>query len=135
MNFFTFFLFLVTKIKPDFAILSSGFRSGSLVHMNYYEDPVDIPSLHIFGESDDIIPREMSEALAATFVQPQILTHPGGHYFPATSQQKQFYINHFQDLLQLYLEAKELANASEANTIDIMECSDDDDDPPVATET
>lgn len=113
----------MTKIKPDFAILSSGFRSGSLVHMNYYEDPVDIPSLHIWGESDDIISRDMSEALAATFIQPQILTHPGGHYFPATSQQKQFYINHFQDLLQLYLEAKELANASEANTIDI----DDDD--------
>lgn len=100
--------------------------------MNYYEDPVDIPSLHIFGETDEIIPRAMSESLAETFVQPQILTHPGGHYFPATTQQKQFYINHFQDLLQLYLEAKELANANETNSVDIFDgpgttATDDDD--------
>lgn len=47
----------MTSIKPEFAVLSSGFRSGSLVHLNYYENKVQIPSLHIFGETDEIIPK------------------------------------------------------------------------------
>lgn len=106
----------MTWIKPDFAILVSGFRSGSLAHRNYYENPITIPSLHIFGESDEIIPGEMSELLSSTFVEPEFLKHPGGHYFPATSQQKQDYIIYFQNRLQEYLEAKELANANEKNS-------------------
>lgn len=106
----------MTPINPDFAILSSGFRSGSLVHKNYYENPITIPSLHIYGESDEIIPGEMSELLASTFVEPEFLKHPGGHYFPATSQQKQDYIIYFQNRLQEYLEAKEIQNANKTNS-------------------
>lgn len=106
----------MTCIKPEFAILSSGFRSGSLAHKNFYENPITIPSLHIFGESDEIIPGEMSELLSSTFVEPEFLKHPGGHYFPATSQQKQEFINYFQNRLQEYLEAKEIENANETNS-------------------
>lgn len=47
----------MTSIKPEFAVLSSGFRSGSLVHLNCYETKVQIPSLHIYGEADEIIPK------------------------------------------------------------------------------
>jgi Serine hydrolase (FSH1) len=102
----------VTSVKPQFAVCSSGFKSGSLVHLNYYCKKVEIPSLHIFGETDDIIPKDMSLALASTFVDPEILMHLGGHYFAATVKEKQTYINFFQDRLQDYLEAKELEHNS-----------------------
>lgn len=98
----------MTSIKPEFAIMSSGFRSGSLAHLIYYESIVEIPTLHIFGETDNIIPNDMSMMLSETFAEPEILVHPGGHYFPATAQQKQFFIRFLQNRLQDYLERKEL---------------------------
>ncbi|XP_062558555.1 esterase AAEL000016 [Armigeres subalbatus] len=107
----------MTPIKPEFAVLSSGFRSGSLVHLNFYETKVQIPSLHIYGESDEIIPKEMSMALAGTFMEPQVLTHPGGHFLPAQAAQKQTYVEFFRERLQFHLEAKEIENATVANSI------------------
>lgn len=35
----------------------SGFRSGSLVHKGFYDEDIDLPSLHVYGESDSIIPK------------------------------------------------------------------------------
>lgn len=107
----------MTLIKPEFAVLSSGFRSGSLVHLNYYENKVQIPSLHIFGETDEIIPKEMSQALLSTFIDPQVLTHPGGHFLPAQAVQKPAYVEFFRDRLQYHLEAKEIENATAENSI------------------
>lgn len=107
-------------MKPQFAILAAGFKSGSLVHLNYYNDNISIPSLHIFGDTDEIIRNDMSQELASIFVEPQILTHAGGHYFPATTQQKKFYKEYFQDLLQAHLEAMELELANDTNTYDAV---------------
>ncbi|XP_073816302.1 esterase GA18864 [Musca autumnalis] len=104
----------LTSIKPEFAIMSSGFLSGSLVHKSAYEESVIIPTLHIYGLSDEIIPKEMSQELANHFKNVEVLEHNGGHYFPATSQQKQAYINFFQDRLQEYLENLELQQTSNA---------------------
>ncbi|XP_058976306.1 esterase GA18864-like [Musca domestica] len=104
----------LTSIKPEFAIMSSGFLSGSLVHKSAYEESVIIPTLHIYGLSDEIIPKEMSQELANHFKNVEVLEHNGGHYFPATSQQKQTYINFFQDRLQEYLENLELQQTSNA---------------------
>ncbi|XP_058467642.1 esterase AAEL000016 [Malaya genurostris] len=124
----------MTSIKPEFAVLCSGFRSGSLVHLNFYENKVQIPSLHIFGENDDIIPREMSLSLAETFVDPQMLVHPGGHFFPAQAIQKQTYVEFFRERLQYHLEAKEIENATVENSLMLEEsniaqavCNEDDD--------
>lgn len=107
----------MTRIKPHFAVMSSGFKSGSLAHLNYYEETIMIPSLHIFGETDAIIPSDMSEALAATFEEPRIVTHPGGHYFAAQSNLKQIYVEFFRDRLVEYLENKELEKVDHAATI------------------
>lgn len=68
--------------------MSSGFKSGSLPHMKYYSDTIAIPSLHIYGTADKIIPTEMSSDLASCFDNPMVVTHPGGHYLPATATQK-----------------------------------------------
>lgn len=40
-----------------FAIFASGFRSGSLVHKGFYDEDISLPSLHVYGESDSIIPK------------------------------------------------------------------------------
>ncbi|XP_055588232.1 esterase AAEL000016 [Uranotaenia lowii] len=107
----------MTLIKPEFAVLSSGFRSGSLVHLNFYENKVQIPSLHIFGAADEIIPKDMSQALAQTFNEPQLLIHSGGHFLPAQAAQKQTYVDFFRERLQFHLEAKEIENATAENSI------------------
>ncbi|KAH8383047.1 hypothetical protein KR009_006510 [Drosophila setifemur] len=108
----------LTSIRPEFAVLSSGFLSGSLVHMSAYEETVSIPTLHIYGLTDEIIPKEMSQSLAAQFKNVDLLEHSGGHYFPATAQQKQKFINFFQDRLQEYLEHQELQQSSGASFVE-----------------
>ncbi len=87
--------------------------------MNYYENSISIPSLHVRGETDAIIFPEMSIELEESFEENsrQTIVHPGGHYFAATVQQKQDYINFFQDRLQEFLELKEVQSASEENTL------------------
>lgn len=50
----------VIKFSFNFAIMSSGFKSGSLPHLKYYNDRINLPSLHIFGENDNIIPTGMA---------------------------------------------------------------------------
>lgn len=107
--------------------MASGFKSGSLAHLNYYDDVITIPTLHIFGETDNVIPNEMSEELADIFEDPKILRHSGGHYFPSTTQQKEFYRNYFQDVLQEYLEAKEIENANALNSVNILNDENGDD--------
>ncbi|KAJ6632645.1 Esterase [Pseudolycoriella hygida] len=118
----------MTCIKPQFVILSSGFKSGSLAHLNYYEDKITIPSLHIFGETDNVIPNEMSEELSDIFQDPKILKHSGGHYFPSTTQQKEFYRKYLQEQLQVYLEAKEIQYANSFNSVTIFNEANGDDD-------
>ncbi|XP_018324091.1 esterase AGAP003155-like [Agrilus planipennis] len=75
----------------SFAIMAAGFPSYSLPHVNYYSDKIKLPSLHIFGEQDDIIPRVMSEELRDIFENPVTVIHPGKHYLPASAPQKQPY--------------------------------------------
>ncbi|KAL7730008.1 hypothetical protein ACLKA6_009302 [Drosophila palustris] len=111
----------LTSIRPEFAVLSSGFISGSLVHMSAYEERITIPTLHVYGLTDEIIPKDMSESLAALFKNVEVIEHNGGHYFPATAQQKQAYINFFQDRLQEFLEHLELQQSSNASFIDSAE--------------
>lgn len=48
--------FLVVKAKFNFAIMSSGFQSYCTPHRSYYDNRIDLPSLHIYGETDAVIP-------------------------------------------------------------------------------
>lgn len=106
----------MTNVKPKFAIIASGFKSGSLAHANYYEDVISMPSLHIFGYSDAIIPSTMSRALADSFEDATIVEHPGGHYFAASVVQRQSYVEFVRRQLIEHLEEQELAKADETTT-------------------
>ncbi|KAJ7997399.1 hypothetical protein DPEC_G00228580 [Dallia pectoralis] len=76
-----------------FAILVAGFRSACTEHQLFYNasTPLVIPSLHVFGLEDQVIPDELSRELLPMFHEPQVLTHPGGHFVPAASAHRQIY--------------------------------------------
>uniref|UniRef100_UPI0035902CBB esterase OVCA2 n=1 Tax=Myxine glutinosa TaxID=7769 RepID=UPI0035902CBB len=76
-----------------FAILVAGFRSRSSPHNRLYSKGITLPSIHIFGDTDRVIPREMSEELLECFREPVVCTHSGGHFVPASPPQKKIYLN------------------------------------------
>ncbi|XP_040907697.1 esterase OVCA2 [Toxotes jaculatrix] len=90
------------KLEPEFsfrfAILVAGFRSACKEHQKFYNAPLQIPSLHVFGLEDRVIPDNMSRELLPSFQDPQVLTHPGGHFVPAASTHRQTY----QDFLKRF---------------------------------
>ncbi|XP_067866781.1 esterase OVCA2 [Heterodontus francisci] len=81
-----------SRFQFDFAILVAGFRSRCTLHNHYYQEPITLPSLHVFGHTDQVIPGEMSQELSTSFVDPVVLTHPGGHFVPASAPQKPVYL-------------------------------------------
>ncbi|XP_029544940.1 esterase OVCA2 isoform X1 [Oncorhynchus nerka] len=84
---------LEPQFQFRFAILVAGFRSACLEHQGFYGSPAPlaIPSLHVFGQEDQVISDRMSRELLPLFQEPQVLTHSGGHFVPAASAHRQTY--------------------------------------------
>ncbi|XP_038615414.1 esterase OVCA2 [Tachyglossus aculeatus] len=79
---------------PRFVILVSGFRPrGDRLSPPLLRAPVELPSLHVLGEADRVIPARESRELAACFPGAVCLVHPGGHFVPAAAPQRQVYLN------------------------------------------
>ncbi|KAK2577404.1 hypothetical protein KPH14_003516 [Odynerus spinipes] len=76
----------VCPLKFDFAILISGFKSLCAPHALYYNEEVEMPSLHIYGENDKVIPTEMAEEVCKFFKDCKKITHEGGHYVPSKKE-------------------------------------------------
>ncbi|XP_019366532.1 PREDICTED: esterase OVCA2, partial [Gavialis gangeticus] len=74
-----------------FAVLVAGFPSRAPAHARFYAEPLALPSLHVVGHTDAVIPPAWSTELAACFVDPVVLTHPGGHFVPAAAPQREVY--------------------------------------------
>lgn len=60
----------------------------------------------------------MSKLLADQFENKQVLTHPGGHFFPASSEHKPRYHEFLQDRLVEVLESRELKESNLAINVD-----------------
>jgi hypothetical protein len=75
-----------TPLSFDFAIAVGGFRSRAPEHDRLFAARAGyrLPSLHITGKSDGIVPAADSRELAEQFESPIILEHPGGHIIPGT---------------------------------------------------
>lgn len=69
-----------------FAIFVSGFTSLITSHRSCYDMPLDLPSFHIMGSGDQVIPPVSSEVLAQQFPLATIYKHTGGHYVPANPE-------------------------------------------------
>ncbi|XP_063986032.1 esterase OVCA2 isoform X2 [Diachasmimorpha longicaudata] len=46
----------LSPINFKFAVLISGFKSLCALHAEFYDEPIDLPTLHVYGETDRIIP-------------------------------------------------------------------------------
>ena len=68
----------------DFAIAVGGFRSRAPEHEPLFAARAgyELPSLHIVGTSDRIVPAADSRVLAEQFTSPVVLEHAGGHIIP-----------------------------------------------------
>ena len=88
----------MTLINPKFVIFACGFHSVSSNHTKFYEAKIDIPSLHIGGATDKVIPHVMHLELEEAFLNPSVYHHEGGHLFPASSNDKNAYRKFFDDL-------------------------------------
>ncbi|KAF4525922.1 hypothetical protein B566_EDAN016697, partial [Ephemera danica] len=70
----------------EFIILVAGFKSLCEAHAEFYTPPqLPVPSLHVYGSTDQVIHPDLSRSLAEGFASPEVLEHPGGHFVPATS--------------------------------------------------
>lgn len=65
-----------------FAIMVGGFTSFLPQHADLFPRPLAIPSVHVAGRSDGIVPRSDSLELAGRFADPLVLEHSGGHVIP-----------------------------------------------------
>ncbi|XP_051491948.1 esterase OVCA2 [Apus apus] len=81
------------RFPVAFAILVAGFASRAPAHGHFYREPIALPTLHVVGDADAVIPASLSRELARHFVEPVVLTHPGGHFVPAAAPQKKAYLD------------------------------------------
>ncbi len=70
-------------ISMQFVICASGFLSRARPHRALLQPgSIELPSLHIFGETDALVDNARTLALAGCFVAPAVASHPRGHFFP-----------------------------------------------------
>jgi predicted esterase len=70
-------------IAFDFAIMVSGFTSFAPQHADLFRGKLTVPSAHIMGRADTVVPPRDSLRLADRFDAPLIIEHDGGHVIPA----------------------------------------------------
>ncbi|KAE8912696.1 hypothetical protein PF005_g13020 [Phytophthora fragariae] len=90
----------VSALESPFAFRFAFFVSaGACGDPKYASDvKVDLPSLHIIGETDAVVDNERSLALRDLFVDAKLLMHPGGHYIPTNKEPKDAFRAFFKEL-------------------------------------
>lgn len=78
----------------------AAFKSRSSGHSIYYTEPITCPTLHVFGDTDRVIPKENSEDLLKHFSNHTTLNHPGGHFVPTQAPQKKVYIEFLEQFMK-----------------------------------
>jgi hypothetical protein len=73
------------SLRFEFAIMVGGFTSTMPQHAGLFRRKLAIPSVHVTGRADGIVPRRDSLLLADRFTDPLIIEHPGGHVIPGST--------------------------------------------------
>lgn len=94
----------LTEAKPiafGFAVMVGGFPGADHVLAKLYsEEPsYDLPSVHVVGLGDGIVPAPLSHALASVFKNAFILEHAGGHVIAATPEIRKGFQSFLEDML------------------------------------
>lgn len=66
-----------------FAVMVGGFTSFMPQHAELFKQKITMPSMHVTGRADPVVPTQDSLLLAERFADPVILTHSGGHVIPS----------------------------------------------------
>jgi predicted esterase len=76
-----------TPLRFDFAMMAGGFVSNEPGHAPLYAATAGygLPSIHMMGRSDAVVPIEDSRRLAARFTAPTVVEHSGGHVIPSSA--------------------------------------------------
>jgi len=69
-------------IPFEFAVMVGGFKSDAAEPDDLFARPLSVPSFHVIGRSDIVVPPSESRLLADAFVDPLVLEHAGGHIVP-----------------------------------------------------
>lgn len=69
-------------VSFEFAIMVGGFTSTMPQHAQLFRRKLTVPSVHVSGRADAIVPRRDSLRLAGRFADPLVLEHAGGHVIP-----------------------------------------------------
>jgi len=91
-----------------FCILVAGFVSRTMKHRELFQamqqsgQAITIPTLHVFGDTDKVIEKDMSEDMLQFFASPDIIRHPGGHFVPATGEHKRGFPTFLEKMQKLY---------------------------------
>ena len=72
-------------VQFEFAIMVGGFTSTMPKHAGLFRRKLIIPSVHVTGRADTIVPMRDSLRLADRFADPLIIEHAGGHVIPGHS--------------------------------------------------
>jgi pimeloyl-ACP methyl ester carboxylesterase len=72
-----------TSLRFEFAVMVGGFTSDKPQHSALFQRKITLPSLHVMGASDSIVPMRDSARLADRFENPVIVEHRGGHVIPS----------------------------------------------------
>jgi predicted esterase len=70
----------------DFVIMAGAFLANDPALAKFYSARAsyDLPSVHIVGQADSIVPATYSYKVAALFKDPLVLQHDGGHVIAST---------------------------------------------------
>ena len=75
---------LCAELQPRFAILISGFVARDIeAGAGLLAGVENVPSLHVFGESDQLVVPDRSRALVECFTDATVIAHEGGHMIPS----------------------------------------------------
>ena len=69
----------------EFVIMVGGFTSTLPLHAELFRHKLTVPSAHVIGRADVIVPARDSLVLADRFADPLVIEHPGGHVIPGES--------------------------------------------------
>jgi pimeloyl-ACP methyl ester carboxylesterase len=69
-------------VSFDMAVMVGGFTSDAPQHEHLFHTLLTVPSLHVMGRADGIVPMQDSLLLAKRFANAVIIEHRGGHVIP-----------------------------------------------------
>ncbi|OWZ22382.1 Serine hydrolase (FSH1) [Phytophthora megakarya] len=93
----------VTAEESPFAFWFAIFvAAGACSDPKYANDvKIDLPSLHLIGETDAVVENERSLVLKDQFIDAKLLMHPGGHYIPTNKDPKDAFRAFFKELQEV----------------------------------